>query len=236
MSNQGVLERAPMQRIRRAAEMVGLIGVMSALGVGIGVSIQDRAFAADVAYHATGQRSDLEQQFTEALRAVQQTDVAVRCADTQEAGHAANTVAFVHKVMGEHTDYVRVEPSICETASKVIGRTTTFKNTDELNKVAFAVATLAHEGEHIAEDESTESIVECYATQDVAAVASSLGASVAVANQLGNEYADNQTAWANNKYDAPPTCYDGGPLDLDPTLTGDFPYDAPVSSSFRRVL
>ncbi|MEK7153521.1 MAG: hypothetical protein AAB834_06230, partial [Patescibacteria group bacterium] len=62
-----------------------------------------------------------------------------------------------------------------------------------------------------------------------AVVARHLGASMAVARQLGEYLAVVDVELMPLAYKPPSTCYDGGPYDLQPDFPGNFPHLAPIT-------
>jgi hypothetical protein len=86
-------------------------------------------------------------------------------------------------------------------------------------KMAASVALLAHEAGHLFESETNEAKTECYAVQRVREMATILGADPAYADKLATTYWKDIYRLNPPSYKTP-LCYDGGPLDLNPSRKG----------------
>jgi hypothetical protein len=83
-------------------------------------------------------------------------------------------------------------------------------------KMAASVALLAHEAGHLFESETNEARTECFAVQRVRELATILGTSPAYADELATTYWKELYPRNPPGYRTP-LCYDGGPLDLNPS-------------------
>ena len=88
------------------------------------------------------------------------------------------------------------------------------------SQTARAIAVLAHEAWHLhgVRDEGT---TECYALQSGVGLGQRLGLSEGTAEQLmRQQLAETAASGSGAEYVVPPSCRDGGALDLDPERAG----------------
>ncbi|MEK7153158.1 MAG: hypothetical protein AAB834_04370, partial [Patescibacteria group bacterium] len=164
-----------MRPERRKTPVRSVVRRLSGATLGIGLAFvgveaaQNPDIVADTYYHMTDKRTATEETLTTALRDAFGLHVSVRCAPIAEqvkhnSAAGDNATASVGRLWFKKGHVVRVTENICSAASTIVGRELPFPaDSKELKEATNAARVLAHEGQHIDQDEKDEPKVECYA-------------------------------------------------------------------------
>jgi hypothetical protein len=186
-----------------------------------------------------------EQQIEQAYKATYNSDSArVRCRSGEELGKYIfnGNIRLGPRWIGGFgiplTNTVWLDSRYCDTLTSIPELQPTHDNfaniidqnhsTDTILLLR-SIGTAAHEGEHAFRNTISDDRAECYALQDGVPLALSLGAPAALKKDMENELLTTFTILhedmpADSLYQFGTDCRKNGPLDLNATYTGDFPY------------
>jgi hypothetical protein len=114
---------------------------------------------------------------------------------------------------------VNLSPSACAALDELVFERARPKDRVGLDHLALGINALAHESEHIADPQNSESVVECYGMQAVPDAMRLLGGSERYGLRLAKAYYEDLYPYQPPEYRTR-ACRHGGPLDDDPWSRG----------------
>lgn len=179
----------------------------------------------------------VERRIGGALNEVFDAEMDVECGDLPSSGRPDGGIVYgrAYAEGGEYTGKIRLAPMVCESAESIIDQATSM-SPEQTRSAAFALSVIVHEGVHVAsgDPKQSESDVNCKTLQRGYQVAKALGAAEEPAMQVQKEmtrqarYSEGE--WTLADYQVTASCYDGGKLDMDPTISSPhiFPHLPPI--------
>jgi len=158
-------------------------------------------------------RTKTQDRFSEEASLIAGKDVRIRC---DESGEYVGAVQHTDGIATVGGDLAYLTPERCLDLYRLA-----FEGEVRSSQTARAIAVLAHEAWHLhgIRDEGT---TECYALQSGVGLGERLGLSEGTAEQMmRQQLAENAgRSGSGTEYVVPPSCRDGGALDLDPERAG----------------